>query len=94
MLLLLSLVAFNAVYAQHDSLISVKPLVQEAHKQFPIEENIELNKRQGVTVQTPPPPTFNELNSEHIQEHLTRPQLTGSILAQLGSYSGHQQRRQ
>lgn len=94
MLWLLSLVVINAVYAQHDSLISVKPLAQEAQQQFPIVENIERNKRQGINVQTPPPPTFNELNFELIQEHLTKPQLTGSILAQLGSYSGHQQRRQ
>lgn len=92
--LLLSLIVLNAVCAQRDPLIRVKPITQTAQRPLPLEENIALDSQQGGAAETQRPLTFQELNFEIIQEHLNNPQLPGSVYSRpVGSFSGQQGRQ-
>lgn len=92
--LLLSLIVLNAVCAQRDPLIRVKPITQKAQRPLPLEENNVLDdSRRGGVAETQRPLTFQELNFEIIQEHLNNPQLSGSVYSRpVGSFSGQQGR--
>lgn len=88
-MILLALVC--GAFAQQDS-IKVEPIKEltlpVATKMF-----IELETRQRQGAGTQRPQIFSEVNREIIEEHLNNPQVSGSIVAQTGSFNGNGRRR-